>query len=90
LAGAIALVLLIVRLPKPWQDAAILFWLIGMPMMIFVLRILRHAVDVELARLSREPEPPRATIPKGVGGRHESDGLHVVEVGTSDAGQVRL
>jgi hypothetical protein len=84
--SAVALVLLLAKLPESWQTAAILWLIAGLPLMFFLLRLWRGYVQMTLADLARSPQPPPSAI-RGVGERSERPELRVVEGSDGKAGR---
>lgn len=84
---AVTVALGVSRLPPTWQQAVILFLFVGVPTMIFALRILGHAKEVELARLARTPQAAPSRVGRPVVAH--DDELRVVSA-SNRAAQVRL
>lgn len=82
------LVLLIAQLPEDWQDAAILWVLIGLPFLFAVLRVWRGYVTLQLEAMARAPQQQQPSMATTHGaGEGDLRELKVVEVGQGEHGR---
>lgn len=84
--AAIALAVLVYMLPQPWRDFAILWVLVGIPLMLAVVKIWNGYAAITRERLAR----PQVAAPARVGRPSPASGLRVVTAAERRAGQVRL
>jgi len=84
LAGGLAL--LIAELPGTWQHTAILWVLIGCPVLFAVLRIYHGYTVMYTAWLAQTPRRP-IEEPSRAGGGDRGHELQVIEITKSDGGR---